>query len=426
MNKSKLGIIILLVLLVGVLAFAGYSTMENQKLMKESQSLEQQLTKAQSREKKNVAEIKDLKDKIKKTENEKFQLEKQVKKIEKQSEELYAQVSELTDDRDKWKSRMEEIRNERDKLLAKVQELSKPTVVVQRESPTATKDEETPPGVPTIRPPTQSITVKGGNEEYWASVVKEKAAIEVELAKLKEEFSKNAIEVVEIKKKNADLQIKLDALKNEKEEIEHNISYKEEMIDNLSIELARARNDKKYESDRVAKLNDENKQLRDQVKQLVTTKSALEKSIVRLNQEKTNLEKEIGQTESLIQSKIDEIWEIKDSLDQTIKTSVKTSQPEDEVELPPIIVSTDKPAVEFDAGMSRPGLDGKVVSINKGNNFIIVDVGESAGVRLGDILSVYRDQKYIARVEVIQVRKDIAAADIKDQWSKVKIGDKIR
>ena len=42
------------------------------------------------------------------------------------------------------------------------------------------------------------------------------------------------------------------------------------------------------------------------------------------------------------------------------------------------------------------------------------------------MLSVYRDSKYIARLEVIQVRKDISAADIKDQWSKVVVGDTVK
>ncbi|VAW17500.1 hypothetical protein MNBD_BACTEROID05-706, partial [hydrothermal vent metagenome] len=67
-----------------------------------------------------------------------------------------------------------------------------------------------------------------------------------------------------------------------------------------------------------------------------------------------------------------------------------------------------------------------VVSLNKDNNFLIVDIGESTGIRMGDMLSVYRDSKYIARLEVIQVRKDISACDIKDQWSEVNIGDIVR
>ncbi len=66
------------------------------------------------------------------------------------------------------------------------------------------------------------------------------------------------------------------------------------------------------------------------------------------------------------------------------------------------------------------------LAIESDGNFVIVDIGENSGIHLGDNLSVYRDSKYIARLEVIQVREDISAADLKDQWSKIKVGDVIR
>lgn len=84
------------------------------------------------------------------------------------------------------------------------------------------------------------------------------------------------------------------------------------------------------------------------------------------------------------------------------------------------------PAIKFDSGATEPGFNGRIVSVNEENNFVIVDVGEEAGVGLGDALSVYRDSKYVAQLEVIQVRKDIAAADIKNQWTQVQVGDTIR
>ena len=96
------------------------------------------------------------------------------------------------------------------------------------------------------------------------------------------------------------------------------------------------------------------------------------------------------------------------------------------VGFPPIVVGSNGESESFNPGKAAPGLQGKVISVNEANNFVIVDLGEQAGVRLGDNLSVYRDSKYIARLEVIQIRKDISAADLKDQWSKVRIGDIVR
>jgi hypothetical protein len=67
-----------------------------------------------------------------------------------------------------------------------------------------------------------------------------------------------------------------------------------------------------------------------------------------------------------------------------------------------------------------------VLSINRDNNFIVVDLGEDAGVKPGDNFRVYREEKPIASVEAIQVRRTISACDIKKETTSVKIGDVVR
>ncbi len=244
---------------------------------------------------------------------------------------------------------------------------------------------------------------------------------------MKDEISANSVEVVEVTKTNNELKVQLDIMKHEKEDIEREILYKTDLVNNISLELARTKNDKKFVADRVKIISGENTELRKQLNQLVTTKGALEKTIVRLTQEKREVEGRLGQTDSLIQSKIDEIWEIKESIDRAFKSTSDSVTSSSEVELPPIVVSADgQPGISFNPGISSPGYDGKIVSINGENNFVIVDIGEASGITVGDNLSVYRDSQYIARLEVIQVRKDISAADIKDQWSKLKAGDIVR
>ena len=66
------------------------------------------------------------------------------------------------------------------------------------------------------------------------------------------------------------------------------------------------------------------------------------------------------------------------------------------------------------------------MSVNDQSNFVIVDIGEKRGLRAGDTLGVYRGVDYIARLEVLQVRPDIAAADLKEQSAQVKVGDTVR
>jgi hypothetical protein len=44
----------------------------------------------------------------------------------------------------------------------------------------------------------------------------------------------------------------------------------------------------------------------------------------------------------------------------------------------------------------------------------------------GKVVKVYRDNLEMATLEVIQVRRDISAADIRDLKGKIQIGDQIR
>ena len=144
--------------------------------------------------------------------------------------------------------------------------------------------------------------------------------------------------------------------------------------------------------------------------------------------EKDGMSKQLEQTETVLQNKIGEIWEIKDSLDRSFKPVKAGSQAGNEVELPPIVVSNQGPALAVfpDSEATKPGFEGKIISVNEDNHFVIVDIGQKRGLRAGDTLGVYRGSDYVARLEVLQVRPDIAAADLKEQWSKVKVGDTVR
>lgn len=428
-KAAKRSLLILVVLLLATLGFAAFSVLEKQKVEQESLRVQAELEEANKQfmqtEKKYIQGLKSVKEELTKAQKEQSKLENELKAMEVQAKEKIIALSNEVDmvvaDRDKWKRRIETIRGERDKLMSRINGLTRqleekpePQVVYKERKSVPVPDFQT---APRVLPGRQ-------NEAYWSQILKQKASLEIDIEKFKEELSSKSIEIVELRQSNDSFRMEVDNLKHAGEEIDLEIQHKTDMIDNLSLELARTKNDKKFIADRVEKMKTENGGLRRQVKQLMTVKSALEKSLVRLNQEKDKVEGRLGKTETIIQSKIDEIWQIKDDLDRSIRESQGGVAPSG-VELPPIIVSSNGKTMNYNTG-TPTGFNGKVISVNESNNFVIVDIGENNGVRLGDLLSVYRDSKYIARLEVIQVRKDISAADLKDQWSKVKVGDIIR
>src|SRR3989338_4461530 len=180
---------------------------------------------------------------------------------------------------------------------------------------------------------TRTVAQEMDEDTYWADVVKQKAELEVKISHLEEDLSGKVLEIVGLKQENADFQIEIDNLKQEKSEVEREIKYKSDLVNNLSLELARTKNDKKFLNDKFEKMSVENKDIRAELKKLVNVKGALEKNIVKLSDEKSTIEKQLTETDSIIQSKIDEIWEVKDSIDETFKTT-RGIPKSDEVELP--------------------------------------------------------------------------------------------
>ncbi|MBU0469463.1 MAG: hypothetical protein KJ736_10455 [Candidatus Omnitrophica bacterium] len=440
-KAAKQSLFILVFLLIGSVIYAGKVSLDKDKLSKENKKLSQELSQV-SKSEKSLKEVssklkQDLETQAKIADEQKREYQKKITSAETRVDKLLKDIDTVTKDRDKWERRIESVKNERDNLLAKLKEKPEPQIIY-KERPPEPKAEPEPEKIekkaPAIAMPKASydqrttvVTRDDGNEEYWASVLRVKAELEIELKKLKDEVTSHSVEVVEVTRENNELKVKLDILNHEKEEVDREIAYKENLVNSLSLELARSKNDKKFVSDRVDKVTAENSSLRQQLGQLVSTKGALEKTIVRLTQEKRNIESQLGKTDGLIQSKIDEIWEIKESIDRAFKSTSDKVSSSSEVELPPIVVSANGgPGISFNPGETSPGYDGRVVSINEENNFVIVDIGEGSGINVGDNLSVYRDSQYIARLEVIQVRTDISAADIRDQWSRLKAGDVVR
>ena len=64
-------------------------------------------------------------------------------------------------------------------------------------------------------------------------------------------------------------------------------------------------------------------------------------------------------------------------------------------------------------------LIGKVLAFDKEHAFVVVDLGSGNNLKLGDILSVYRNDKFIGKVQVEKVDEKTAAAAILSPWKNV-------
>lgn len=87
------------------------------------------------------------------------------------------------------------------------------------------------------------------------------------------------------------------------------------------------------------------------------------------------------------------------------------------VELPPIVVGSRSPLPDSEMTVSARtsgAPDGKILTVNQEHGFVIIGLGEKNGVKPGMKFKVLREGQEVGNVEVIEVRGNISAADVKE------------
>ena len=197
-------------------------------------------------------------------------------------------------------------------------------------------------------------------------------------------------------------------------------------MDSLSQEVVREKNDKVAIQDSLKTMRSENMILSRQLKSLVGRKEVLDKKVQNLQEGKSTVEKRLNEMETMLTDRISKIDSLKNELD-AIKggqTEGLESGAKESVELPAIVVrSSAATEKESSSVQSYPG---KILAINLESNFVVIDLGSSVGVKVGDVFNVYRETKSIGSLSVVQTRANISACDIKKMSTALKIGDNVK
>jgi predicted RNase H-like nuclease (RuvC/YqgF family) len=103
----------------------------------------------------------------------------------------------------------------------------------------------------------------------------------------------------------------------------------------------------------------------------------------------------------------------KTELEEKLKLHIQKAKG---VQLPKIVVRVARPA------------EGNVIEVSKKFNFSVADLGETDGVKSGDILEIYRDSKLIAKALIENVYDDMSSIVVFEQWQDVDIfvGDTVK
>ena len=74
-----------------------------------------------------------------------------------------------------------------------------------------------------------------------------------------------------------------------------------------------------------------------------------------------------------------------------------------------------------DRSVFGPSIAAKVLAVNRNSNLVILNKGSDEKVRIGDSFTVYRGNKYVARVQVTRVWPDMASARILPAYKRAEI-----
>lgn len=224
----------------------------------------------------------------------------------------------------------------------------------------------------------------GGQKEKNSRAVTEKVLDETKQAK--DQLQK---ELDEQKKLKSELELQVTDLKGK-------VTSLQDQAETLAAQIA---DERKAKEDALAQLSERTKEVED----------------IRTNFESAKKE------HLSLQGQYDKINKEYETLQQQLKT-VKAANDNLTKQLQDLEANKE---VELDKIVVTPGAEaeGKVLVVNKEFNFIVVSAGNNKGLRPGVVLNIFRDGKFVAKVQVEKVYETMSAANIMPNGGDIREGD---
>lgn len=275
-----------------------------------------------------------------------------------------------------------------------------------------------------VAPQVPAEQVFENTDAYWGSILKAKTDLELQLANIRIDLRTLQITNESLQREKNALEMDVNSLRTEKKDLLRQLDYNQKLLDSMSQEVVRERNDKTIIQDTFRTLKNENEILSRQLKSLNSRKSALDQKVQSLQEGKITVEKRLNEMDTMLTDRISQIDSLKNELDaiKSGKSVGTVDKKKESVELPAIVVKSSSSGLKAEAAAYK----GRILAVNTDNNFVVIDLGSVAGVKIGDMFSVYRASKLIGSISVIQTRESISACDIKRMSTALKIGDNIQ
>jgi len=342
---------------------------------------------------------------------------------------LTNEVEDLTGEKQKLQNDLAATDKEREMLKSEIGKLN--TNLAQAQAAVEQAKSRVIPE-PAAKP--QAPVEPADSNEYWAGVLKEKVNLEMKLGNLERQLAQTRLSSEKIEREKGDIGGEIDVLKRENAELKQELEYNKKMIDGLTLDLAMEKSNSYEIKKSLGGLKTENAELRERFRSVAARKEDLSAQLAELKAKNDELENSLDKMQVMVKEKLRQVDSIKSDFSTLDREADRIGRPapaarvqqaerRDAVTLPAIVIRPDGSQMKKEAAASAVADAASVVSVNKDNNFVIINHGNAQGVKLGDSLQVYDGQNQLAgELEIIQVRENIAAADIKKELQPLKVG----
>lgn len=219
------------------------------------------------------------------------------------------------------------------------------------------------------------------------------------------------------KARSAELEKQLDDTKTEQRRTELRLKDSEKTVADLKSEL-------QQKTTQIDKLNVQLQQETTGRQSALSQIGQLKADLEQQKRSRSDLENQLQEAQDNLrkmQASLSQLEALKKDFEAKIKELEEKSQG---VELGKIVVGPEGTLMQSNAA---PGLEGKVLVVNKEYDFAVIGLGSQDGVRVGDVFAVYHNDKYLGDVAVEKVHDSMAAAGFSspDLKSKLNEGDRV-
>jgi predicted RNase H-like nuclease (RuvC/YqgF family) len=149
--------------------------------------------------------------------------------------------------------------------------------------------------------------------------------------------------------------------------------------------------------------------------ELTTAQAKVTELTAAYEQKEAEVAQAKSKAEQLEQEKSAMQMQVDDLNNQLVKAEEELRDAQDQIStLEKIVQKLDTTTV---TGVPQ-GLSGKVMTVNKAWNFVVLDIGSGAGLVPNAEMLVHRDDNLVGKVKVTSVQKNMAVAEILGDWQK--------